>query len=498
MLKDIIKKIEEIVETKVKRVKSLTSISRSRWSIRSELDYLMPGKIETNYEPPPIAQFYAEKDKILGLRFENVDLDLEELFEYKQDWQDLEYLVIRSCGAWDLSPLKILKNLQGIDIRGMSVKDIKPLAELKKLKTIILVSATIKDISPLTDLREVTFLNISNEEDFKHLNKVSDITAITKMTELEKFFAALNKIKEIPNLSALQKLKVLNLGSNLITDIDSLKNLMELKELYLEKNKIKDISQLSNLKKLKILDLYKNNITDVSPLQDIRGLRELNIAENKVKDLRPLKKLYLKKTSEISVWSNPLKYPSPFIAHEGKEAIVKWFKGEKGQKAVQLFLCGPFFEDKLWLCHKLDEDSCASVDKLDLSKHEFFADIKDIDKIQISVVNYLFAPYVLEKNNYIKNATNRIFILLIRSYKHGNPDGYLSKWVSAIKKNGKKFKLLLVIFLPNSTFYDQIDPEVLKKYPEIDDVVSISEETGKNLEKFYKILKEWIKEMVNV
>ncbi len=495
MLKDIIKKIEEIVETKVKRVKSFTGISRSRWTIRSELDYLMPGKWEPDYEPPPKAQFYAEKDKILGLRFENVDLDLDELFENKKHWRHLEYLVIRSCGAWDLSPLKILKNLQGIDIRGMSIKDIEPLAELKKLKIIKLISATVKNISPLKNLTEVTVLNISNEEDFKLLNRVSDISAITQMTELEKFYASKNKIQTIPDLSALQNLKILELGSNEIRDVEGLKNLQNLKELVLERNKIKDITPLSNLKKLKTLDLYQNKITDISPLENIRTLRDLNIAENKIKDLRPLKKLYLKKSSQISIWSNPLKYPSPFIAEGGKDAIVEWFKGETWQKSMQLFFCGPFWEDKIWLCHKLDEKSGASVDKIDLTKNNFFAKTEGIDKVHISVVMYLFAPYVLKNNNYIKNATNRYFILLIRSYKHGNPDSYLAKWVPAIKKYGKKFKLLLVIFLPNSTFYDHIDTEVLEKYPEIDDVIAISQETGKNIDKFYEKILEWIREV---
>jgi len=75
---------------------------------------------------------------------------------------------------------------------------------------------------------------------------------------------------------------IMDLSGNRITDISELWNLINLEELYLANNQIGYIDVLSNLINLRVVDLSNNEIDDISPLMDLENLEYINLTGNKI------------------------------------------------------------------------------------------------------------------------------------------------------------------------------------------------------------------------
>ncbi len=131
----------------------------------------------------------------------------------------------------------------------------------------------------------------------KVLNKVvpptdDELQLILNMTELDLGYEMhLDRIQNISPLSKLINLKKLDLAFNQIQDISPLAKLFKLTELNLCGNEILDIAHLSKLSQLTKLDLWGNRISDITPLSELSHLTELDIYGNIVEDISPLSKL---------------------------------------------------------------------------------------------------------------------------------------------------------------------------------------------------------------
>ena len=84
-----------------------------------------------------------------------------------------------------------------------------------------------------------------------------------KMTDKE-------KIQKAVMAQESMRTNRLDLYNNKITDISALSGLANLEVLYLDYNQIADISVLSGLTNLTVLDLDNNKITDISALQKLK------------------------------------------------------------------------------------------------------------------------------------------------------------------------------------------------------------------------------------
>ena len=138
---------------------------------------------------------------------------------------------------------------------------------------------------------------------------VKDLEGLTELNAQEK------GIVDITGLEYCTNLEVLNLGGhNKITDISPLSQLVNLEWLNLEFNEITDISPLSKLVNLKVLDLggrslnvRHNWITDISPLSQLVNLKVLDLAWNEITDIAPLvRNAGLSKGDEVDLAGNPL------------------------------------------------------------------------------------------------------------------------------------------------------------------------------------------------
>lgn len=103
-------------------------------------------------------------------------------------------------------------------------------------------------------------------------------------------------------------LRDLFLGPGKLSDISVLAKLQNLEALRLSMNQVSDISALSELKKMDRLDLGRTQIKDVTPLAGLTHITELMLDNTKVTDISPLKSL--EKLKLLSISGAPVENPT--------------------------------------------------------------------------------------------------------------------------------------------------------------------------------------------
>ena len=215
----------------------------------------------------------------------------------------LSALRVQNNNTTDLSPLKGLVNLTGIDIRAENdsqsrIDDLTFVKDLTNLTRLALFNHHIQDLSPLMKLTSLTTLALSS-------NRVKDLEPLRVLTNLEylsldsnyiddlsplkdfKNYHTLNSVQDLASLEGLVELTYLNLEGNRLRDLIPLKDLTNLNTLYLNDNQITNLSPLSQLTGLKELNLNVNRIINISPLHNL-PLRKLNLRDNRITDIAPL------------------------------------------------------------------------------------------------------------------------------------------------------------------------------------------------------------------
>ena len=235
----------------------------------------------------------------------------------------------------DLRPLVTLINLEMLSLEGNWISDIRPLMGLKKLRRLHLSNNQIEDVSPLAGLTELWQLWLER-------NPIRDLTPLSglNLTDLNISNNPI-KVSDISPLAALKELQTLDLLNSGVSDIQPLSGLTELRTLLLKGNPIEDLMPLSglNLTNLKYdvirqttgqtdfaeawmpdpalrtavrgeigllpdvpltkermrsvgyIDIAGKGISDLTGLEFATDLRELDLRDNPITDLRPLANL---------------------------------------------------------------------------------------------------------------------------------------------------------------------------------------------------------------
>lgn len=161
-----------------------------------------------------------------------------------------------------------------LDASGRNIKTLDGIENLRKLVTLDLGNNFVEDLSPLSGLEMLRELDLGN-------NRITDLKAAG--------FAA---VAGLP-------LRKLGLQANVaftpggdevrLSDISLLRNMLQLEELDLRGNSISDITPLAALTDLRSLDLRDNDLTGIEPLNRFKELLYLNIHSNKnIRSLEPL------------------------------------------------------------------------------------------------------------------------------------------------------------------------------------------------------------------
>ena len=202
---------------------------------------------------------------------------------------------VRNRGITDLTGLEHAHNMRSLNlgdeyiegkgyVNSNTVSDLSALSGLTNLTWIELANNRISDISPIANMTHLTSLGLTN-------NRISDISPIAAMTHLAWLRLENNTISDISPIAAMTHLESLSLGGNSISDVSPLAGMTHLKSLSLWNNTFSDISVLSELTNLTWLELHNNNISDISALSGLTNLTSLYLHNNNISDVSALSEL---------------------------------------------------------------------------------------------------------------------------------------------------------------------------------------------------------------
>ena len=189
-------------------------------------------------------------------------------------------------GIANLTGLEYAKNLKRLWISG-KISDLTPIAGLTNIEDLRIEGNNISDISPIAGLAELRILTMRD-------NPISDLSPLASLTKLELVQLGRGfQTTDISVLAELITLKEVLIWDLPITNMSSLVNLPNIETINLCDNKISEIKMseilsLENAPKLKNLYVFENQISDVSILQNLTSLERLNLRGNNITDVSPL------------------------------------------------------------------------------------------------------------------------------------------------------------------------------------------------------------------
>jgi len=175
-------------------------------------------------------------------------------------FDDVKEQLIADNPAADLQNLTYAGN--ALHLSRTSVSDISALSELTSLERLYLTSTPVSDISALSGLTTLQLLELSGAP-------VSDIRPLSGLTNLEWLDLLGTPVSDISALSGLTNLETLDLYGTPVSDVSALGRLTALKRLDLTGTSVTDISALSGLPALERLNLSDTSVSDVSPIEHL-------------------------------------------------------------------------------------------------------------------------------------------------------------------------------------------------------------------------------------
>jgi len=158
---------------------------------------------------------------------------------------------------------------------------------------------------------------------------LSDISALSKLTNLRKLDLDYTEVSDISALKGLTNLTSLRLYRTHISDISVLRGLKNLKRLSLGRTSVNNISDLSGLTSLTNLSLTDTQVSDISALRGLTNLEVLSLSKTQVSDISALNGLMkLREVSFGNVQVNNKQIYELFVANENRENLLVVLFGE--------------------------------------------------------------------------------------------------------------------------------------------------------------------------
>ncbi|MEJ6951041.1 leucine-rich repeat domain-containing protein [Natronospora cellulosivora (SeqCode)] len=243
------------------------------------------------------ANNFYEDNNVIYIRDENLEKAIRSQINKPtgkitiEDTDKLLELDVSNKNIKSIEGLEYFIKLKKLDISKNPIKCIEPLSNMRKLEVL-----TIGDLHRYS--RDINIFPIKNNNNLRELNirninlDVEAVNIISNFSYLRKLNLHNTSLDDINFLFELNELEEFTLGSNyFMGDITALSKLENLERLNLNMNRIQEITPLINLKKLKHLVLQFNNIEDISPLENLVNLEFLSLAFNPVKDISVLSDL---------------------------------------------------------------------------------------------------------------------------------------------------------------------------------------------------------------
>lgn len=180
--------------------------------------------------------------------------------------------------------------------------------------------------------------------------KVTVVTGVEHLTNLESFCLRSNFVREVSALATLTNLVSLELYENRLNTLEGVQHLVnltnldisynrlreldpailapltKLERLYVAENKLSKIQGLETLTQLRVLDLGMNRIRKMEGLNQLVNLEELWLGRNKIERVEGIDEL--KKLVRISVQSNRMRHIGDGFA--GLESLEELYLSHQG------------------------------------------------------------------------------------------------------------------------------------------------------------------------
>lgn len=170
----------------------------------------------------------------------------------------LRELDIISNPVTNFNPLVKLKNLERLEISNANITDVTTISQISSLKSLTLYSDGIKDVSPLGNLIKMEKLTVSSDE-------ITDVCALNTLVNLKELdISGCSKVTDISCLSDVTQLEKLNIKNTAVKKIDVVKKYKNL-VVFNGNDTMQDMSPLVGLSKLEMADSNSNNLLECSP-----------------------------------------------------------------------------------------------------------------------------------------------------------------------------------------------------------------------------------------
>ncbi|GAK50293.1 leucine-rich-repeat protein [Candidatus Moduliflexus flocculans] len=185
---------------------------------------------------------------------------------------------------------------------------------------VILHRTKLSDLTALAAITQLQLLDVSS-------TPISDLTPLAALTQLREIRAYNTQVSNLTPLVALTQLKELNVGNTQVSDLTPLVALTQLLELYIYNTQISDLTPLARLTQFQELYINHTQVSDLMPLVRLTQL-EILVAKNCRVSLLP--RALAERLEAISLAGNPLERPPMEIAKQGKAARLAWFYANEG------------------------------------------------------------------------------------------------------------------------------------------------------------------------
>ena len=178
-----------------------------------------------------------------------------------------------------LDGLEKLASLTVLDISGNEITDLKNLSALTKLEKLY---ANRNKLTRLEGLEQTISLKVLEVAE----NQLADINGVRNCTILETVNISSNRISDISLLSkSAGTMKKLYFHYNNVSDISALSGMTNLKYLGFDHNRVGDLDALSGLKSLEVLSASFNEIYGIRGLENANKLQYIYLDHNQIYDM---------------------------------------------------------------------------------------------------------------------------------------------------------------------------------------------------------------------
>jgi len=200
--------------------------------------------------------------------------------------QDSDLIDVRTISMLSQTTIQELEKLMIIDELDISdnpsLTDLNAISKLSNLRKLNISGTQIRDLGPVRNLTRLEVLDCSN-------SLVQDISPLQYAINLKELYASQTRIRDLAVFKGLRELTRVDLSYTPLQRFDGLAYLSGLKNLNLSYTAIRDVSALAGLKNLEKLDLGGTELSILQPGQEFSALKELNIEATPLMDLSALR-----------------------------------------------------------------------------------------------------------------------------------------------------------------------------------------------------------------